>query len=111
MSTHPAPRGHAVVVQPDHGPSYWQPVPANGHADPTLTPDLTRFPALSMGYQTIAPGGGARGHSRIRYSVEQMADDALRLMDAVGIDSAHLVGHSTGGAIGQVIAIEHPERL
>ena len=63
MSTHPAPRGHAVVVQPDEGPSYWQPVPANGHADPKLTPDLTRFPALSMGYQTIAPGGRVREHS------------------------------------------------
>ena len=54
MSTNPAPRGHAVVVQPDEGPSYWQPVPASGHADPKLTPALTRFPALSMSYQTIA---------------------------------------------------------
>jgi quercetin dioxygenase-like cupin family protein len=63
MSTSAAPRGHAVVVQPDEGASYWQPVPANGHADPKLTPELTRFPALSMGYQTIAPGGRVREHS------------------------------------------------
>jgi aminoacrylate hydrolase len=56
-------------------------------------------------------GTGRSTHSRIRYSVEQMADDALRLMDALGVDSAHLVGHSTGGAIGQVIALEHPRRL
>ena len=56
--------------------------------------------------------GTARStHSRIRYSVEQMADDLLRLMDALGIEAAHLVGHSTGGAIGQVIALEHPRRL
>jgi len=56
--------------------------------------------------------GTARStHSRIRYSVEQMADDVLRLMDALGIEAAHLVGHSTGGAIGQVLAIEHPRRL
>jgi aminoacrylate hydrolase len=56
--------------------------------------------------------GTARStHSRIRYSVEQMADDVLRLMDALGIEAAHLVGHSTGGAIGQVIALEHPRRL
>ena len=54
---------HAVVVQPDEGPSYWQPVPANGHADPKLTPDRTGFPPLSMGYQTIAPGGRVREHS------------------------------------------------
>jgi aminoacrylate hydrolase len=56
--------------------------------------------------------GTARStHSRIRYSVEQMADDVIRLMDALGVDSAHLAGHSTGGAIGQVLALEHPRRL
>ena len=27
-------RGRAVVMQPEDGPSYWQPVPAHGHADP-----------------------------------------------------------------------------
>ena len=56
-------RGRAVVVQPDQGESYWQPVPANGHADPTLTPATTGFDALSMGYQTIASGGRVREHS------------------------------------------------
>src|SRR5262245_12876324 len=56
-------------------------------------------------------GTGASTHSRIRYSVEQMADDVLKLMDALGIESAHFAGHSTGGAIGQVIAQDHPERL
>ncbi len=56
-------RGHAVVVQPGEAPSYWQPVPASGHADPTLVPALTRFDGLSMGYQTIAPGGRVREHS------------------------------------------------
>jgi aminoacrylate hydrolase len=56
-------------------------------------------------------GTGQSTHSRIRYSVEQMADDLLRLMDALGIRAAHFVGHSTGGAIGQVIAQDHPERL
>jgi quercetin dioxygenase-like cupin family protein len=58
-----AARGHAVVVQPDQGPSYWQPVPASGHADPKLMPANTRYPGLSMGYQTIAPGGRVREHS------------------------------------------------
>src|SRR5437867_923242 len=56
-------------------------------------------------------GTGQSTHSRIRYSVEQMAADVLRLMDRLGIASAHLVGHSTGGAIGQVIAQDHPDRL
>jgi hypothetical protein len=53
-------------------------------------------------------GTGAQRALAHPHSVEQMADDVLRLMDGLGIEAAHLVGHSTGGAIGQVIALEHP---
>ena len=56
-------RGRAVVVQPEDGPSYWQPVPANGHADPKLYPARTGFAGHSMGFQTIAPGSRVREHS------------------------------------------------
>lgn len=56
-------------------------------------------------------GAGRSTHSRIRYSVEQMADDVLRLMDRLGLEAVHLAGHSTGGAIGQVIAQDQPARL
>jgi quercetin dioxygenase-like cupin family protein len=63
MSSAQNANGTAVVVQPGQGPSYWQPVPANGYADPKLTPANTRYDALSMGYQTIAPGGRIREHS------------------------------------------------
>jgi len=56
-------RGRAVVMQPNDGPSYWQPVPANGHADPKLFPGNTGFDGLSMGYQTIAPDSRVREHS------------------------------------------------
>jgi quercetin dioxygenase-like cupin family protein len=63
MTPSDAIRGHAVVMQPDDGPSYWQPVPASGHADPRLFPANTRFDGLSMGYQAIAPGGHVREHS------------------------------------------------
>jgi quercetin dioxygenase-like cupin family protein len=56
-------RGRAVVMQPDDGPSYWQPVPANGHADPKLFPANTGFGTLAMGYQTIAVGARVREHS------------------------------------------------
>lgn len=56
-------RGHAVVMQPDEGPSFWQPIPANGHADPKLYPDVTKFDPLSMGYQTVAAGSRVREHS------------------------------------------------
>ena len=63
MSTVDQVRGHAVVMQPGQAPSYWQPVPANGHADPTLFPANTGFDGLAMGYQTVAPGGRVREHS------------------------------------------------
>ena len=49
--------------------------------------------------------------SKITYSVAQMADDALQLIDALGYDKVHWCGHSTGGAMGQVLAIEHPARI
>ncbi len=56
-------RGHAVVMQPGDGPSYWQPMPANGHADPVLFPANTGFESLSMGFQTVAPRSRIREHS------------------------------------------------
>jgi uncharacterized cupin superfamily protein len=63
MSSADSIRGRAVVVQPGEGPSYWQPVPANGHADPALFPGSTGFDGLSMGFQSVAPGGRIREHS------------------------------------------------
>jgi aminoacrylate hydrolase len=56
-------------------------------------------------------GVGRSGPGPLISNAGEMADDLLRLMDALGIESAHLVGHSTGGAIGQHIALRAPERL
>ncbi|MFI4998829.1 MAG: alpha/beta fold hydrolase [Reyranellales bacterium] len=49
--------------------------------------------------------------SKIKYSVEQMADDALQLIDDLGFQKVHWCGHSTGGAMGQVLAISQPDRI
>ena len=56
-------------------------------------------------------GTGQSSHSQIEYSVDQMADDVLRLMDFLKIEQAHFVGHSTGGAMALILAVENPERL
>jgi pimeloyl-ACP methyl ester carboxylesterase len=45
------------------------------------------------------------------YRLTDMASDTVGLMDALGLDSAHLVGASMGGTIAQTVAIEHPERV
>ncbi|AKF11631.1 alpha/beta fold hydrolase [Sandaracinus amylolyticus] len=49
--------------------------------------------------------------SSASYTLSDMAADAIGLLDALGIDAAHVVGASMGGAIAQTIAIEHPSRV
>jgi aminoacrylate hydrolase len=75
---------------------------------------LPNVPELARHFTVILHDhrGTARSAlSRIAYSVEQMADDALQLIDGLGFDKVHWCGHSTGGAMGQVLAIDHGERI
>ena len=92
--------GDPVLLVPGLGGEggYWQP----------------QIEPFSKNYRVIIHdhrGTGQSDRPVMEYSVEQMTADVLGLMDALDIESAHLVGHSTGGAIGQIMAIERPERL
>lgn len=56
-------------------------------------------------------GSGRSDSPEGPYSVTQMADDTVALLDVVGVDRAHISGLSLGGAIAQDIAIRFPERV
>lgn len=45
------------------------------------------------------------------YTFEDMADDAIRVLDAYGIEKSHVVGMSMGGMITQIIALRYPHRV
>jgi aminoacrylate hydrolase len=86
-------------------------VPGLGGVGSYWNPNLAAFSQAHAVIVHDHRGTGQSSRSAIRYSVDQMTDDLVGLMDHLRIDRAHLVGHSTGGAIGQTLAARHPERL
>jgi 3-oxoadipate enol-lactonase len=70
--------------------------------------------ALAPRYRTIALDNRGAGRSDKPYgvySLEQMADDALAVLDDADVDAAHVVGASMGGVIAQLLALRHPDRV
>jgi 3-oxoadipate enol-lactonase len=45
------------------------------------------------------------------YDLEVMANDAMTVLDAAGIESAHVMGASMGGVLAQIVAVRHPHRV
>jgi pimeloyl-ACP methyl ester carboxylesterase len=45
------------------------------------------------------------------YSITDLADDAIGVLDAYSIEKAHITGMSLGGMIGQIMAVKHPDRV
>ncbi|MGY6662615.1 MAG: alpha/beta fold hydrolase [Glycocaulis sp.] len=64
-----------------------------------------RFDHRDTGRSTCVPPGQAA------YSIHDMADDALAVMDRFGWDSAHIAGMSLGGLLSQLIALRNPDRV
>ncbi|MDD1725914.1 MAG: alpha/beta hydrolase [Euryarchaeota archaeon] len=50
------------------------------------------------------------GHQQ-PFTIETMADDAIALLDHLGVDKAHILGYSLGGIVAQEIAIRYPARV
>jgi pimeloyl-ACP methyl ester carboxylesterase len=73
-----------------------------------------QVPAFATTYRVIAFDNRGVGQSEapdIPYSTAMMADDTVGLMDALGIERAHVCGVSMGGMIAQEIALRHPARV
>jgi aminoacrylate hydrolase len=81
-----------------------------GGASTYWAPQIADF---SAHHRTLVYDQRGTGHtSRVPVeSIDQLADDFVALLDALGVERVHFVGHSTGGAIGQVVAVRYPERV
>jgi pimeloyl-ACP methyl ester carboxylesterase len=67
----------------------------------------TRFPDADH----VHPFAALFRARRALYTAEDMTDDAVAVLDAVGWHSAHVFGHSMGGLLAQRIALRHPQRV
>lgn len=67
--------------------------------------DLGRFIAA------VSSGDIASALAMVPYSLQDMADDGLDLLTALGIERAHVVGSSMGGMIAQTMAVSRPARV
>ena len=95
--------------------------PENGHViliANSLMSDFSMWdwnvPALADRYRVLRYD--KRGHGRSQttpapYSIPQLADDAVALLDALKIDKVHFIGLSMGGMIGQQLGARYPERV
>lgn len=73
-----------------------------------------QMPALTEHYRVLrydTRGHGRSGSTPGPYTLDLLADDALALMDHVGVDRAVWVGFSMGGMIGQTFALKYPQRI
>ena len=61
------------------------------------------------GFPDMAAAFG--GNPQPAYQLEDLADDAVGVLDALGIRAAHVVGASMGGFIAQTFALNHPDRV
>jgi len=67
----------------------------------------TRFRIISFDNR----GAGRSDKPTVPFTLEQMAEDAIAVLDAASIETAHVVGASMGGVISQIVAVKHPHRV
>jgi pimeloyl-ACP methyl ester carboxylesterase len=71
-------------------------------------------PTLAEGFEVVTFDNRGVGRSPAlmhAYTTAVMADDAVSVLDAAGIDRAHVYGISLGGMVAQQVALRHPDRV
>jgi pimeloyl-ACP methyl ester carboxylesterase len=66
---------------------------------------VVRYDYRDTGQSVASPAG------RPDYSGQDLLDDAVALIDVLGLAPVHLVGLSMGGGLAQILAARHPERV
>lgn len=66
---------------------------------------VIRYDHRDLGESTVYQPGTSN------YSITDLADDAIGVLDAYSIEKAHITGMSLGGMIGQIMAVKHPDRV
>lgn len=77
--------------------------------DAGLSTKFDHVPPPDMGALVAALAAGER--PEVPYTLDDMADDAVGLLNHLEVDRAHVCGASMGGMIVQTMAIRHPQRL
>ena len=70
-------------------------------------PALEGFRVLSFDNRGVGRSERVAGP----YTVGEMADDAVSVLDSAGVETAHVYGISLGGMIAQEVALRHPDRV
>ena len=78
-----------------------------GFWNPCLAAFTAKYQTITLDQRGIA--GSTRGKAKC--TIDQLAADCFAVLDACGIRTATIIGHSTGGCIAQTMALTHPERV
>ena len=98
------------------GPSTGEPVVlVCGLSQPAVGWHFAMMPALvDAGYQVVTfdnRGVAPSSAPPAPYTIDEMTDDTVGLLDHLGLESVHVAGYSMGGWVAETLAYRHPERV